>query len=400
MTETFLNVRGADAVLDAVRSCWASMFSARTVFYRAKRGFGQADQDIAVVIQRQIASTRAGVMFTINPASADDSHLVIEGAFGLGESVVSGSVSPDRYLVDKRTLSILVREVHVKEVAIEPLADGGTVRRGLDDREALATVLDDEEVLLLARTGLTIERHYDTPQDTEWCFDADGALWMVQSRPITAVAGGDRFEPEAANPIVGCRGALRGARDPEMFGLELAALRRVWDSGHRNLHVMLRFVRTAAELRSCRALIAGAGLIDLPGFELWIMAEAPSVLFSLGAYAQIGIAGISICSGDLTRLLLGADPDSDLLAGTFDERDPAVTAYLSQLIPQARALGLQTASCGQAPSAFPESADLLVRAGIDAISVDLDDVDPSRQLIAAAEQRLLLESARAARPIQ
>ncbi len=102
---------------------------------------------------------------------------------------MSGSVSPDRYVVDKPTLSILVREVHVKETAIEPLADGGTVRRSLDDREALATVLDDEEVLLLARTGLAIERHYGSPQDTEWCFDADGARWMVRSRPITVVGG-------------------------------------------------------------------------------------------------------------------------------------------------------------------------------------------------------------------
>ena len=94
MNETFLNVRGADAVVDAVRRCWASLFGARTVFYRAKRGFGQADMDIAVVVQRQIQSTRAGVMFTIDPATGDRDELVIEGSFGLGEAVVSGSVSP------------------------------------------------------------------------------------------------------------------------------------------------------------------------------------------------------------------------------------------------------------------------------------------------------------------
>ena len=101
MNETFLNVRGDDAVVDAVRRCWSSLFGARTVFYRAKRGFGQADMDIAVVVQRQVLATRAGVMFTIDPASGATDRLVIEGSFGLGEAVVSGSVSPDRYLVEK-----------------------------------------------------------------------------------------------------------------------------------------------------------------------------------------------------------------------------------------------------------------------------------------------------------
>ena len=91
--------------MDAVRRCWASLFGARTIFYRAKRGFPQADMDIAVVVQRQIASTRAGVMFTIDPATGRTDRLVIEGAFGLGESVVSGRVSPDRYVVDKEALS-------------------------------------------------------------------------------------------------------------------------------------------------------------------------------------------------------------------------------------------------------------------------------------------------------
>ncbi len=119
MNETFLNTRGADDVLSAVRRCWSSLFGARTIFYRAKRGFGQADMDIAVVVQRQIESERAGVMFTIDPASGSTDRLVIEGSFGLGEAVVSGRVSPDRFVVDKETLSILVREIHPKEAVIE-----------------------------------------------------------------------------------------------------------------------------------------------------------------------------------------------------------------------------------------------------------------------------------------
>ena len=106
MNETFLNVRGEAGVVDAVRRCWSSLFGARTVYYRARRGFGQADMDIAVVVQRQVDAIRAGVMFTVDPATGAPDRLVIEGSFGLGEAVVSGSVTPDRYVVDKATLEL------------------------------------------------------------------------------------------------------------------------------------------------------------------------------------------------------------------------------------------------------------------------------------------------------
>ena len=171
MNETFLNVRGVDAVLEAVRSCWSSLFGARTIFYRAKRGFGQADMDIAVVVQRQIDSERAGVMFTIDPSSGAADRLVIEGSFGLGEAVVSGRVSPDRYVVDKASLSILVRDIHAKEAVIVSREDGGTVERLLSDEEGARAALTEDEVHAIAELGRRIERHYGSPQDTEWAID-------------------------------------------------------------------------------------------------------------------------------------------------------------------------------------------------------------------------------------
>ncbi len=130
MNETLLNVRGTVSVLDAVRRCWSSLFGARTIYYRAQKGFAQAEMDIAVVVQRQIEATRAGVMFTIDPATGARDRLVIEGAFGLGESVVSGSVSPDRYVVSKDGLAIEKREVRRKEMEI----DRGGRRRHADPR--------------------------------------------------------------------------------------------------------------------------------------------------------------------------------------------------------------------------------------------------------------------------
>jgi pyruvate,water dikinase len=141
-----------------------------------------------------------------------------------------------------------------------------------------------------------------------------------------------------------------------------------------------------------------AGLLRRPGFELWVMAEVPSVLCHLERYAGLGIAGISIGSNDLTQLLLGADRDSEVVAEIFDERDAAVTDYLGELIPRARKLGLRTSICGQAPSVHPEYAEVLVRAGIDAISVNMDAVDRARGLVAAAEQRLMLDAARGQGP--
>ena len=629
MNETFLNVSGPDAVIDAVRRCWASLFGARTVFYRAKRGLGQADMDIAVVVQLQVQSTRAGVMFTIDPSTGRDDRLVIEGSFGLGEAVVSGQVSPDRWVVAKGTLHVLAHETRHKELVIERAPGSqGTVTRPAEDDEADAPALSDEEVRLLAELGCRIEEHYGSPQDTEWAFDADGHAYILQSRPVTSMphdegkaggagevlvrglgaapgsasgrvrlvaeladaaslqdgeilvthmtapdwvplmrraagivtdsggmtchaaivsrelgipcvvgtsdattrlrdgeeitidagrgvisagltaaplaaaeppsgtpsapappvtaarllvnlsepsqveraaaldvdgvgllraelmilealegthprrlleegradefiermadslmvfasgfaprpityrtidfrtnefrglAGGEDYEPAEANPMIGYRGAFRYVREPDLLGLELEAVKRIYDAGLDNLHVMLPFVRTARELDACVRLVANSGLTERRGFGLWIMAEVPSVLFNLERYAELGVAGISIGSNDLTQLLLGADRDSEILAEVFDERDPAVVAYLQELIPRARALGLQTSICGQAPSVHPEYAELLVRAGIDAVSVNIDAVDRARRLLAAAEQRVLLEAARAAR---
>ena len=213
MNETLLNVIGGDAVVDAVLACWSSLFGARTVYYRAKRGFGQADMDIAVVVQRQIPSTRAGVMFTIDPASGASDRLVIEGAFGLGESVVSGSVSPDRYVVGKERLAIVKREVRRKELTIESVPGGGTVTRELDAHEAEQPVLSDEEVGRLAELGMGIEAHYGSPQDTEWAIDEAGEIWMLQSRPVTASGGVALEEPEAKRgaELVRGLGAAPGA---------------------------------------------------------------------------------------------------------------------------------------------------------------------------------------------
>ena len=272
-------------------------------------------------------------------------------------------------------------------------------------------LLRAELMILEALEGTHPRRLLDEGRSDEFIERMADSLMAFASgfapRPITyrtidfrtnefrGLAGGEEYEPAEANPMIGYRGAFRYVREPDLLGLELEAVKRVYDAGHDNLHVMLPFVRTARELEACVRIVAGSGLTERRGFELWIMAEVPSVLFNLERYAALGVAGISIGSNDLTQLLLGADRDSEILAEVFDERDPAVVAYLQELIPRARALGLQTSICGQAPSVHPEYAELLVRAGIDAVSVNMDAVDRARRLLAAAEQRVLLEAATA-----
>jgi pyruvate,water dikinase len=183
MNETFTNVHGGPALLDAVRRCWASLYGARVMAYRAEQKLSD-EPAIAVVVQQMVASDRAGVMFTVDPAARDD--LVIEGAFGLGEVVVSGRVEPDTYRVDRESLALRGLRVGHKAVEIVSGADGDELRQ-LDDDEAWRRVLTDTEVRDVASIGMDIERHYGAPQDIEWCY-ADGELFIVQSRPITTLS--------------------------------------------------------------------------------------------------------------------------------------------------------------------------------------------------------------------
>ena len=205
--------------------------------------------------------------------------------------------------------------------------------------------------------------------------------------------GGDRFEPIEANPMIGYRGCYRYVRDPEVFALELESLARVREETP-NLHVMIPFVRTGWELEACLDLIDASPLHSHRGLQRWIMAEVPSVIYRLEDYAAMGIHGVSIGSNDLTQLMLGVDRDSETCHELFDESDPAVLGAIRDIITTARACGLRSSLCGQAPSNNPAFSEHLVRAGIDSVSVDPDAVVATRSTIAAAERRLLVERAR------
>ena len=187
MNETFTNVAGDDEVLARLVDCWASLWGARSIFYRGDKSL-TAEPAIAVVVQEMIPSERSGVMFTLDPSTGETGHIVIEAAFGQGEVVVSGLVEPDTYVVDKKGLRLLHVRVGTQHFKIVRGPDGEDRRVDLDSDEGGRRVLDDNEVVEVARLGLVVEQLYGSPQDTEWAMAA-GGTFLVQSRPVTAVGG-------------------------------------------------------------------------------------------------------------------------------------------------------------------------------------------------------------------
>ncbi|HEU4643111.1 MAG TPA: phosphoenolpyruvate synthase [Gemmatimonadaceae bacterium] len=201
MFESFLHVRGDDDLMRRVRECWASTFHARAIFYRVKQGM-PAEMPVAVIVQRMIPSETSGVMFTVDPSTHDASRIVIESAWGLGETVVGGQVTPDRYVLDKDSLAVVTRAVSRKELMLHRDArTGELVREELaGDPRASASSLSDAELHTLGELAVRAERHYGAPQDMEFAI-AGGTTYLVQTRPITTLARrAAEGAPSAARP--------------------------------------------------------------------------------------------------------------------------------------------------------------------------------------------------------
>jgi pyruvate, water dikinase len=186
--DTYLWIRGEDAVVDHVVQCWASMFTDRAIAYRVENGYPHEDVAMSVAVQQMVLPKSAGVAFTLNPINGDRSTIVIDSAFGLGESVVSGTVTPDNYMIDKVIFEITKRTVSAKEE--ECCLEGDTVvHRRLDAARSTAPSLTDPEIKAIAKLARQAEKHFGCPQDVEWAVtvsdSGESTVHLLQSRPET-----------------------------------------------------------------------------------------------------------------------------------------------------------------------------------------------------------------------
>jgi len=186
LQDTYLWVRGARNVLDAVRSCWASLYSVESVSYRRKRGMEERGIAMAVVVQTMVDARTAGVMFTRSPTTGDKSVVAIEGAWGLGSAVVGGEVTPDRWVIGKITGEISVRDISDKAIRHAPAESGGIETVQVEPELRRAACMSDDELQKLRDIARRVERHYGHAQDIEWAVDRHGGdILLLQSRPET-----------------------------------------------------------------------------------------------------------------------------------------------------------------------------------------------------------------------
>ena len=201
--------------------------------------------------------------------------------------------------------------------------------------------------------------------------------------------GGKDYEPHEENPMLGFRGASRYISDSREFNLELQAIRRIWDMGYTNLHLMIPFVRVPWEIIQIKELVKKSGLLSYPSFRLLIMVEVPYCALNLEEFIEVGISGVSIGTNDLTMMLLGVDRDNQEVANVYDERNPAIIQVLEYIVSTAAKHGITSSICGQAASDYPDIVERLVKAGITSVSVNPDAVYRTRELIYQIEKRHL-----------
>jgi pyruvate,water dikinase len=208
--ETYLNVRGEDELVNKTLKCWSSLFTPRAIFYRTEKGFRHEDVLISVGVQRMVDAKTAGVMFTMNPVTGEEDKIVIEANWGLGETVVSGEITPDHYVVDKKSLDIIDERIAKKTLEhIKNPKTGETEKANVPKERQEKPCLTDEEIVKLAELAKGVEEYYGAPQDIEWAIDRNlsfpESVFIVQSRPETVWSPKKKVEigvPEPSKPSV------------------------------------------------------------------------------------------------------------------------------------------------------------------------------------------------------
>jgi pyruvate, water dikinase len=185
LQETYLNVSGTENILTAVRKCWGSLFTPRVLVYRQRKGFDHATVRLAVLVQKMVEASVSGILFTRDPNTGEN-HMIVEAAFGLGEAVVGGEVTPDHYVVDGATLKLVHKQISEQKVQVVRAPSGGNLRTDVPADQRKVQKLPDHRLQRLVSLARVIESHYRRPMDIEWCGDAE-SLYIVQARPVTTI---------------------------------------------------------------------------------------------------------------------------------------------------------------------------------------------------------------------
>ncbi len=205
LQETYLNVAGIDAILEAVKRCWSSLFTSRVLVYRVRKGFDHLDVHLAVLIQKMVDSVVSGILFTRDPNTGEN-HMIVEAGWGLGEAIVGGEVTPDHYVVDGATLKVVHKQIAEQRVRLVRAPEGGNRREDVPAEAQKVQKLPDPRLARLVSLARVIESHYRRPMDIEWCADEE-SLYIVQARPVTTIptstAPGAGGPPAAAAPTGG-----------------------------------------------------------------------------------------------------------------------------------------------------------------------------------------------------
>lgn len=204
--------------------------------------------------------------------------------------------------------------------------------------------------------------------------------------------GGEEFEQDEYNPMIGFRGVSRFLEDADVFKLEIEAIKNVRNKkGYKNLHVMFPFVRTVEQLVEVKKLMGSFGLRRSGSFKVWMMVEIPSNVILLDEFIDVGIDGVSVGTNDLTMLTLGVDRDNEKIANVYSEMNESVLRSLEKIVTTAKKRGITSSICGQAPSVYPELVEMLVSWGMTSVSLSPDVIEKTRLLVYEKEKKILRE---------
>ena len=242
--DTFLNIYGETALLDAIRRCWVSLFTDRAILYRTKNHFPHQDVKLSVVVQQMVMSEKSGILFTADPVTGHRYTTTVDASFGLGEALVSGIVSPDNYQVDTRNHTIIKRQIADKQIALYPEKDGGTRQEQLSAPQRTQTVLTDKQIMDLAQMGTEIEAHYGVPQDIEWAIVGD-QHYLLQARPITSLFPIDNLQSPDDSLHIYFSAGHQQMMTNAMAPLSISSLRVVFPIGQEKDKIESNYIKPA-----------------------------------------------------------------------------------------------------------------------------------------------------------